>query len=82
MRWYFKLIEKTPAFYRYAYSRESKILDGVIVHFLSSKSTGIEKPCANDEGKTQSYSREVAIQKFDRFVVEENFPEERSVCCG
>lgn len=79
MRWYYKIIEKTPAYYRYAYSRESKDYDGVIIYYIATGEAIVEKPCIGDaESKAKMES---AIAHF-WYVVDDAFPEERSVCCG
>lgn len=79
MRWYYKMLEKTPAYYRYAYSRESKDYDGIIVYYIATGKAEIEKPCAVDsDSKLKAQS---AIDHF-WFVVDDGFPDERSVCCG
>lgn len=79
MRWYFKMLEKTPMYYRYAYSRESKDLDGEIIYFIATKEARIEKPCLAD--KDSQLKAKTAIDHFWT-VVKEKFPYERSVCCG
>ena len=79
MRWYYKLVEKTPAYYRYAYSRESKKYDGVIVFFTATEVVKIDKPCDLDSG-----SNIKAEKAADHFwsVVNDGFPNEKEVCCG
>ena len=79
MRWYYKLIEETPMYYRYVYSRESKDYDGVIIYFKATENVKLEIPCAID--KDSDHGKECACEHFWK-VVKDNFPEERSVCCG
>ena len=78
MRWHYKLIEKTPAFYRYAYSRESKLYDGELIYYIQSGKTEVVKPCAKDDMEIKTESARIHFQS----VIEAEFPEQYSVSCG
>lgn len=79
MRWYYKLIENTPMYYKYAYSRESKEYDGIIIYYKRTEQIVLEQACSID--KDSDSGKEAACDHFWR-VVQDNFPDERSVCCG
>ena len=37
MRWYYKIIERTSEYVRYAYSHESKNCDGVVIYEFAAE---------------------------------------------
>lgn len=79
MRWNYKLIDHSEKMYIYAYSRESNKLDGRIKYDISAGKATIMKPSKEDENILKAQKK--AIEHFYT-VVRENFPGERSVCCG
>lgn len=79
MNWWYKLIQKTSREYIYAYSRESEILDGVIIYDTTTKTARIEKESSTDSESIISLN--ASLRHFIK-VVREGFPAERHVCCG
>lgn len=79
MNWLFKLIEHSGKVYRYAYSCESKNLDGVILYSASTGKAVIEKESAYDEG--YDFLKRRSLRSFQK-VIESDFPEVLSVCVG
>lgn len=75
----YQLIEETDTIYRYAYSRETNDLDGIIVYDKKTGETTVEKPCAKDKGIKFSINH--AAESFE-FVIDEGFPARRMVAFG
>lgn len=78
MWWFFKLLESSNRIKIYRYSRENKSLDGLI-RFDSESGVKMMQPCASD--KESAWSQKKAVEHFYS-VIEENFPEEKEICCG
>lgn len=79
MWWLFLKTEESRRLIRYAYSRESEELDGIIQYDREKNEVLLIKPCRADEGS--AFSERKAKEMF-RFVVREGFPERRQVACG
>ena len=75
----YQRIEKKENTYRYAYSRESRELDGIIMYDTDDDTTIIEKPCAKDMGSKFAIMN--TIENFD-LIIEEGFPEKRFAAFG
>lgn len=80
MIWWYRKISNDAKHYVYAYSHECKDLDGVISYDIASKKASIIKVSKFDNGSEWAISR--SLGHFYAQVVDENFPEERYVCCG
>ena len=79
MHWWFELIEKTENTYVYAYSRQSRLLDGIIVYYIDTEEWEMTRESVTDEGKDSFL--DWSLEKFC-WVVDEGFPASRHVCCG
>ena len=79
MQWWYELIEKTENTYVYAYSCESRALDGIIVYYIDTEEWEMVKESATDEGLEWCLDR--SLRHFCK-VVDEGFPKTRHVCCG
>lgn len=79
MIWYYKIIEHSEKMYIYAYSRESNKLDGRIKYDSVTGKTTIVTPSIEDKNSLKAQKK--TLEHFYT-VVKENFPEERSICCG
>lgn len=64
----YKLLEETDTIYKYAYSRETYDLDGIIVYDKKTGMTIVEKPCLKDKDIMYSinHAKEVSISLFKR----------------
>ena len=78
MRWYYKLLEDQLGYFLYAYSRESKDYSGRIRYDKASGTAEVTLRCEADE---DDYDTQKALEHFQK-VINDSFPEERSVCCG
>lgn len=79
MHWYYQRLEKTQNGYVYKYSTENNALDGLIECDLKSGDMWVVRPSEAD--KDSEYRQGRAMRSF-YYVIRENFPEERHVCCG
>lgn len=78
MYWWYKLLEKNGDVYRYAYSRESDICDGIIVYSATTQTAIIEKVSKTDR---TLWEQQKSLEHFSK-VIKEGFPKQRQVCCG
>lgn len=78
MRWYYKLMEDQLAYFLYAYSRESMDYSGRIRYDKESGVFEVTLRCKADE---DDYDTQKALDHFWK-VINDGFPDERSVCCG
>lgn len=79
MHWWYKCVERTDDGYVYAYSRESRALDGLIKYSLADGSAQIIRESDTDCGSARMLER--SLTHFE-LIVREGFPKERHVCCG
>lgn len=79
MWWLYELINFDGSLYRYAYSTESKDLDGIIEHDIRSGETSLIRACAADQDYEKAKAR--ALYKFN-WVIKEEFPAHKMVACG
>lgn len=79
MWWQYKLIEKTAEKVVYAYSRESKKLDGLVEYWFATEERVMVRPCAADAGS--KLGERCALEHLGH-LIREDFPEERQVATG
>ena len=79
VHWWHVLKEQTEDVYVYAYSCESRDLDGIIEYRKNAEEPVMVKPCSADEGSDWAIRR--ALRQF-YCVIREGFPPERHVCSG
>ena len=79
MWWLFQKKEEQEGLIKYAYSRESRDLDGIVVFDLSRDEIRVEAPCAADQDKPKA--QEHAIEKA-YLIQREGFPDKRFIACG
>ena len=79
MWWQFQKIFEDERLVRYAYSLESKELDGIMQYDRKGETVTIIQPCKGDGDSEWSQTRS-ARKMF--LLAEEGFPERRQVACG
>lgn len=79
MHWYFEKEIENDFEITYRYSTDNKVLDGLIRYEKNSKCIIMDSPCARDKGFLKG--QEMAKEAFC-YVVKEDFPQSRHVCCG
>lgn len=79
MRWFYRIKEKHKDYIEYFYSRESKNYDGIIRFYFKDNTIKVIKPCIIDSDNI--FLEGKAIEHFYK-VIDENFPDEKSVACG
>ena len=80
MQWWYKKIESSDHGHVYAYSHDSKALDGRITYETSTERAIMTTPSATDGKSDWALGR--SLRHFYGQVVNEGFPDERHVCCG
>lgn len=79
MWWIFDKISQIGDVVLYAYSRESRDLDGRISINQNSKEITLVRPCAADFNS--AFNQEVAVEKAWR-IIALGYPDHRQIACG
>lgn len=75
----FHLLESGNGVFRYAYSRENRNLDGIILYRKDTEELILERPCSADANSR--FSQKNAKEAFGT-IVREEFPIERMIAYG
>ena len=79
MWWYFEKANEDNDIVTYNYSRENRILDGLISIDKNTGMVSMVSPCSNDSENDFAINK--AISKAF-FLVKEGYPANRQVACG
>ena len=79
MWWMFDKISQIDDAVLYAYSRESRDLDGRISINPITKEITLVQPCAADSGS--AFNQEAAVEKAWR-IIALGYPDHRQIACG